>query len=171
MKRYTILLSISYVISFAAIAISLWRCEPFKIDSVAVLANILALMVTILLGIIAYNYFNQKEEVEKFKKEIRDSLFNEVIDVYVSIMSSFGANKNSMGLFPFGVKVLERLNGDKAQDITLVCTLLNTCYMSMTVEEKSNPVIKNSLSQLSVVLKNHTNNASALELLAIIDNG
>ena len=62
---------------FAAIAISLWRCEPFQIDAVAVLANILALMVTILLGIIAYNYFIQKEEAEKFKKEANELIEKE----------------------------------------------------------------------------------------------
>ena len=170
MKRYTILLVISYVIGFAAIAISLWRCEPFEIDSVAVLANILALLVTILLGIIAYNYFIQKSEAEKYKKEVRDVLSNEVMDVYISIMSSFGANKNSLGLFPLGLKVLEKLNCSRALEITQVCTLLNISYTSMTAEEKSNEVIKNCLSQLSIVLKNHVENTAAVQLLAIIEN-
>ena len=67
----------AYVLGVVAIVISLWRCEPFELDAVSVLANILTLMVTILLGIIAYNYFIQKDESEKFKKEMKELLKNE----------------------------------------------------------------------------------------------
>lgn len=79
-KKYIIAIAISYTLAIAAICISLWRCEPFQIDTVAALANILALMVTILLGIIAYNYFIQKDEVYKFKKEIKELVVKEKED-------------------------------------------------------------------------------------------
>lgn len=158
------------MLSIVAIAISLWRCEPFTFDTVAILANILALMVAILLGVIAYNYFIQKEEIKEYKKEVSDGIFIEVMDIYISIMSSFGASRNSLGLFPLGVKVLERLDDGKEQDVTQVCTLLNKCFVDMSVEDRNNPVIKSCLAQLSIVLKKHSRNAASLQLLATIDN-
>lgn len=75
--KQNIAIFFAYLLGIVAILISLWRCEPFEIDTVAVLANILALMVTILLGIIAYNYFIQKEDAEKFKKDAKELIEKE----------------------------------------------------------------------------------------------
>lgn len=59
----------AYILAIAAILLSLWRCKPFEFDSVVALASILSLLVAILLGIIACNYFIQKGEADKFKQE------------------------------------------------------------------------------------------------------
>ena len=69
--KQNIAIAFSYFIGLVAILISLWRCEPFELDTVAALATILSLSVAILIGIVAYNYFIQKDEADKFRKEAR----------------------------------------------------------------------------------------------------
>ena len=168
--KQKIAITIAYVLALVAIAISLLRCEPFTIDAVAVLATILSLLVTILLGIIAYNYFIQRDEIKNYKKEVGDTISREVLDVYIGMMSSYGAQNNATGVFTIGVKVLSRFNGGIEQDITRVCTLLNKCYLNLTDEDKSNAVIKTYLVQLRNLLKLFKNNVAAMQLLAIIGN-
>lgn len=163
-KGYVIALVLCYLLAIAAIAISLWRCEPFQIDTVAVLANILALMVTILLGIIAYNYFIQKSEVDKFKSQVKEEISKETYDIYINIMNSFGASVNTVGIFPMGVTVLGRVKNEDDK-VTQICTLLCICYNNMTSEAKSNPIIKASISQLSQMLKKYDSNVAAMQLL------
>lgn len=166
-KGYVISLVICYLLAIASIAISLWRCEPFEIDTVAVLANILALMVTILLGIIAYNYFIQKNEVENFKGQVREEISKETFDIYINIMNSFGASVNTVGMFPLGVTVLGRLK-DEDDKVTHICSLLFVCYNNMTSEAKSNPIIKASITQLTSMLKKYESNVAAMQLLSTI---
>ena len=168
--KQKIAIFIAYLLAFVAIAISLLRCEPFTIDAVAVLATILSLLVTILLGIIAYNYFIQRDEIKNYKKEVGDTISREVLDVYIGMMSSYGAQNNAVGTFTLGVKVLSRLNGEKDQDITQVCTLLKTCYLNLTVEDKKNAVIKTYIVQLRTLLKLFNNNVVAMQLLATLGN-
>lgn len=167
-KGYVISLVLCYVLAIAAIAISLWRCEPFEIDTVAVLANILALMVTILLGIIAYNYFIQKSDVDKFKGEIREEISKEIFDIYINIMNSFGATVNTVGMFPLGVTVLRRIKDENK--VTQICSLLSACYINMTPEDKSNPIIKASVTQLITMLKKYDSNVAAMQLLSTIQS-
>lgn len=166
-KGYIIALVLSYILAIVAIAISLWRCEPFEIDTVAVLANILALMVTILLGIIAYNYFIQKSEVDKFKSQVREEISKETFDIYINIMNSFGASINTVGMFPLGVTVLGRLK-DEDDKVTQICTLLSICYNNMNSEAKSNPIIKASITKLITMLKKYDSNVAAMQLLSVI---
>ena len=168
--KQKIAIFLAYVFAFVAIAISLLRCEPFTIDAVAVLATILSLLVTILLGIIAYNYFIQRDEIKNYKKEVGDTISREILDVYIGMMSSYGAQKNYVGIFTLGVKVLSRLDGKKEQDINQVCTLLNSCYQKMTVEDKENAVVETYLVQLQTLLKLFNNNVAAMQLLATIGN-
>lgn len=167
-KGYVIALVLCYLLAIAAIAISLWRCEPFQIDTVAVLANILALMVTILLGIIAYNYFIQKSEVDKFKSHVKEEISKETIDIYINIMNSFGASTNTASLFPLGVTVLSRLNPNEDKDVTQICTLLNLCHGKMPQEVKSNPVITTCINQLKELLPQYKTNVAAMQLLSTI---
>lgn len=168
--KQKIAIFLAYVLAFVAIAISLLRCEPFTIDAVAVLATILSLLVTILLGIIAYNYFIQRDEIKNYKKEVGDTMSREILDVYIGMMSSYGAQKNYVGIFTLGVKVLSRLDGKKEQDINQVCTLLDSCYQKMTVEDKKNDVIKTYIVQLRTMLKLFNNNVAAMQLLSTIGN-
>ena len=169
--KQKIAIAVAYILAFVAIMISLLRCEPFTIDAVGVLATILSLLVTILLGIIAYNYFIQRDEIKNYKKEVGNAISREVFDIYICIMSSFGAQKKASGIFPIGVRILSRLDSDKEQDITQVCTLLNSCYLNLTVEEKENAVIKTYLVQLSNLLKHYSKNVAAMQLLSTIENG
>lgn len=168
--KQKIAIFIAYVLALVAIAISLLRCEPFTIDAVAILATILSLLVTILLGIIAYNYFIQRDEIKNYKKEVGETISREVLDVYIGMMSSYGAQNNAAGTFTLGVKVLSRLNGEKEQDITKVCTLLKSCYSNLNVEDMNNAVIKSYILQLRTILKLFNNNVAAMQLLAIIGN-
>lgn len=168
--KQKISIAIAYVLAFVAIAISLLRCEPFTIDAVVVLATILSLLVTILLGIIAYNYFIQRDEIKNYKKEVGETISREVLDVYIGMMSSYGAQNNAAGTFTLGVKVLSRLNGEKEQDITKVCTLLKSCYSYLNVEDMNNAVIKSYILQLRTILKLFNNNVAAMQLLATIEN-
>jgi len=69
--KQNIAIFFAYILGLVAIVISLWRCEPFEIDSVVALATILSFLVAVLLGIIACNYFIQKSEADKFKKEAK----------------------------------------------------------------------------------------------------
>lgn len=154
----------AYLLGFVAIAISLWRCEPFVIDTVAVLANILALMVTILLGIIAYNYFIQKQEVEKFKSEIREEMSKNEFDIYINLMNSFGASRSSSNLFPLGVTLLGKLKDGDDKHLTLICSVLSSSYANLTAEEKANPVILTSIDQLKKLLCKFSSNIAATQL-------
>lgn len=128
--KLKIAIGIACVLAIASIAFSLWRYKSYNIDTVVVLANILALLVTVLLGVLAYNYFIQKKESDDISKAVTDA--------HLSIMKSFEAAKNYLGLFPLGVKVLEKIKDDNKQDVTQVCTLLNAGYDSMSAEERNN---------------------------------
>lgn len=170
-KKQNVAILISFLLAIAAIAISLLRCEPFEIDALAVLANILSLMVTILLGIIAYNYFIQKNEINKYKQELKDEVSKEILDVYINIMGSFGASKESASLFTMGVTVLKRIEDNNNKDISIICSLLLTCYNSITPNDKANPVIKSSINHLQEKLNRVTHNPVATQLLnAISEN-
>ena len=164
-----IVIGFSYVLAIAAIVISLWRCEPFTIDTVAVLANILTLMVTILLGIIAYNYFIQKSEVDKFKSQVRKEIDKEIFDVCINIMNSFGASVNTSSMFPLGVTVLGKLNNDDSEKISQICNLLNLCYNNMQSDVKCNPIVKSSVTQLKENLSKFNSNSAVLRLLNTIE--
>ena len=164
-----IVIGFSYVLAIAAIVISLWRCEPFTIDTVAVLANILTLMVTILLGIIAYNYFIQKSEVDKFKSQVRKEIDKEIFDVYINIMNSFGASVNTSSMFPLGVTVLGKLNNDDSEKISQICNLLNLCYNNMQSDVKCNPIVKSSVTQLKENLSKFNSNSAVFRLLNTIE--
>lgn len=171
MKRgYIIGLIICYILAIAAIAISCIRCAPFQIDIVAVLANILALMVTILLGIIAYNYFIQKSDVQKFKSEVQRLIDKETTDVYLTMMTSFSASKDYVSLFTIGHAVLSRIEGCSDKDITMICSILNLCLVQMSNEEKERHLIKTNSEKLLAVLEKYKTNVAAMQLLQTMSN-
>lgn len=166
--KQIIAIVVSYLLAITAIVISLWRCEPFEIDALAVLANILALMVTILLGIIAYNYFIQKDEIKKYKSQVREEISKETFDIYINIMNSFGASSNTVSMFPMGVTVLGRINDDEDDKVTQICSLLSVCYNNMSAESKGNPIIKTSIVQLQNMLQKYKSNIAATQLLMVV---
>lgn len=171
MKRgYIIGLIICYILAIAAIAISCIRCAPFQIDIVAVLANILALMVTILLGIIAYNYFIQKSDVQKFKSEVQRLIDKETTDVYLTMMTSFSASKDYVSLFTIGHAVLSRMEGCSDKDITMICSILNLCLVQMSNEEKERHLIKTNSEKLLAVLEKYKTNVAAMQLWQTMSN-
>lgn len=155
--------------AITAIVISLLRCEPFTIDLVAVLASILSLSVAILLGIIAYNYFIQKDENIRYKQDLKDAVDAEVKDLYLGLMSSFATTKSPQAIIPLGTKVVERLKEKDNHDMSEVCKILESCYAQLTEDDKLNPVIQFNMSKLTQLLKHFPENENAVKLLSVID--
>ena len=121
MKKLTILVTLSLIISITSLCLSLIRTQPYTIDVLALLVGVLAISVTILIGWQLVNYFFLKEEIDRKTKESINKSFKDFFPVNEAYMQTVVCNLVGVAYdersFDIYIRCLEKITSSNSPEM------------------------------------------------------